>query len=268
MNKLLEWFCDSRADSITPTDIEEQFHGERWKPATANRYRALMSLVYRLGIRAGKVKENPARLVRHRAEANGRVRFLSREEEDQLRAAILQLFPQHLPEFELALRTGLRQGEQYRAHWGHVDFERRVLTVPLDKSGRTSHVPLNASAVHALVELHRRTTDAGLVCTGARRPRGWFERARQAASIRDFHWHDLRHTFASRLVMSGADLRTVAEQLRDSSLAMVMRYAHLAPDYRLAAVERMDSAFTVDRTATTTATGGSSSSAHGMRASQ
>jgi hypothetical protein len=68
--------------------------------------------------------------------------------------------------------------------------------------------------------------------------------------------------------MSGADLRTVAELLRDSSLAMVMRYAHLAPDYRLAAVERMDSAFTVDRTATTTATGGSNSSAHGMRASQ
>jgi hypothetical protein len=68
--------------------------------------------------------------------------------------------------------------------------------------------------------------------------------------------------------MSGADLRTVAELLRDSSLAMVMRYAHLAPDYRLAAVERMDSAFAVDRTATTRATGGRSSSAHGMRATQ
>jgi len=71
------------------------------------------------------------------------------------------------------------------------------------------------------------------------------------AGIRDFHWHDLRHTFASRLTMSGADLRTVADLLRDSSLAMVMRYAHLAPDYRLDAVERMGAAFAIESTATT-----------------
>jgi hypothetical protein len=77
-----------------------------------------------------------------------------------------------------------------------------------------------------------------------------------------------RHSFASRLVMSGADLRTVAELLRDSSLAMVMRYTHLAPDYRLAAVERMGVAFAVKRTATGTATGVSSVSTSGMDAVQ
>jgi integrase len=205
-------------------------------------------------MRAGKVKENPARLVRHRTEGNGRTRFLTREEEDRIRTAILEQFPQHLSEFELALHTGLRRGEQYGARWQNVDFARRVLSVPLDKSGRTSHVPLNALALHALVELHQRTADSGLVCGGMQSPRGWFERALEAAGILDFHWHDLRHTFASRLVMSGADLRTVAELLRDSSLAMVMRYAHLAPDYRLAAVERMGTAFSAEGTATTTAT--------------
>lgn len=77
----------------------------------------------------------------------------------------------------------------------------------------------------------------------------------KAASICDFHWHDIRHTFASRLVMSGADLRTVAELLRDTSLSMVIRYAHLAPDYRLAAVERMRAAFATERTDTRTDTG-------------
>ena len=56
--------------------------------------------------------------------------------------------------------------------------------------------------------------------------------------------------------MSGTDLRTVAELLRDSSLTMVMRYAHLAPDHRLAAVERMDAAFATESTATRTATKG------------
>jgi site-specific recombinase XerD len=254
MSKFLEWFSDRVAEAITAAKIEECFHSEKWTAATWNRYRSLLSLTYRLAIRAGKVRDNPARLVRHKTESNGRVRFLSREEEDQLRTAILQRFPEHLSEFELAISTGLRRSEQYRAQWQNVDFERRVLTVPLDKTGRTSHVPLNASASHALVALHARTADSGLVCGGLQSPRSWFERALAAAGVSDFHWHDLRHTFASRLVMSGADLRTVAELLRDSSLAMVMRYAHLAPDYRLAAVERMDIAFVTESTATRTAT--------------
>jgi integrase len=168
----------------------------------------------------------------------------------------------HLPEFEPALHTGLRRGEEYAARCTDVNLERRLLTIPFDKPARTSHVPLNASALHALAELYARNADSGLVCGGLRSPRSWFERAVEAAGIRDFHWHDIRHTFASRLVMSGADLRVVAELLRDSSLAMVMRYAHLAPDYRLAAVERMGAVFASNRTTTTTATSGLNRSAN------
>ena len=257
IRRVLEWFSDRAAESITPLEIEERLRSQQWKPATANRYRSLLSLVYRLAVRNGKARDNPARLVGHRVEANGRVRFLSNEEEGRLCISILDLFPEHLPEFELALHTGLRRGEQYRARWQDVDFERRTLTVPRDKSDRTSHVPLNASALHALVALHARTADSGFVCGGLQSPRSWFERAVEAARILDLHWHDIRHTFASRLVMSGADLRTVAELLRDSSLSMVMRYAHLAPDHRLAAVERMRAAFSAEQTATTTATGAS-----------
>ncbi|HLB86722.1 MAG TPA: tyrosine-type recombinase/integrase, partial [Terriglobales bacterium] len=111
-------------------------------------------------------------------------------------------------------------------------------------------------------------SDSGLICGGLQSPRSWFDRAVAAAGLHDFHWHDLRHTFASRLVMSGTDLRTVAELLRDSSLAMVMRYAHLAPDYRLAAVERMGAAFAAGPTATKTATTASSASTTGMNAVQ
>ena len=59
------------------------------------------------------------------------------------------------------------------------------------------------------------------------------------AGIEDFHWHDLRHTFASRLVMAGVDLRTVAQLLGDRTLQMVMRYAHLSQSHELAAVERL-----------------------------
>jgi integrase len=124
-----------------------------------------------------------------------------------------------------------------------VDFEQRVLTIPLDKGGKTSHVPLSAAAVRALLDLNRSYGSTELVCGGAKSPRHWFEAAVATAKIERFTWHCLRHTFASRLVMSGADLRTVAELLRDKTLAMVMRYAHLAPDHKLAAVERMAVAF-------------------------
>lgn len=244
MKKLLEWFGDRAADSITPREIEMHFQAEKWTAATWNRYRALLSLTYRLAIRAGRVKENPARLVQHKTENNGRVRFLSREEEENLRKVIREKFPEHEPELDLALHSGLRQGEQYGARWADVDFERRVLTVPLDKGGKTSHVPLNVAAVRALAELHRQHGGTEFVCGGARSPRAWFEAAVKSAQIEGFTWHCLRHTFASRLVMSGADLRTVAELLRDKTLAMVMRYAHLAPDYKLAAVERMNTVFT------------------------
>jgi integrase len=124
-----------------------------------------------------------------------------------------------------------------------VDFERQILTVPLDKAGQTSHVPLSAAALKALLNLNRQHGSTEFVCGEALGPRYWFEAALEAAEIQAFTWHCLRHTFASRLVMSGADLRTVAELLRDKTLAMVMRYAHLAPDHKLAAVERMATAF-------------------------
>lgn len=243
MEKLLNWFGDQAADSITPREVELRFQGQKWTPATWNRYRALLSLTYRLAIRAGKVRENPARLVQHKTENNGRVRFLSRDEEGKLRKVIREKFGEHEPELDLALHTGLRQSEQYEAEWKDVDFEQRVLTIPLDKGGKTSHVPLNAAALQALLDLHRVHGTGAFVCGGVNSPRYWFEAAVEAAEIEDFTWHCLRHTFASRLVMSGADIRTVAELLRDKTLAMVMRYAHLAPDYKLAAVERMATSF-------------------------
>jgi integrase len=137
----------------------------------------------------------------------------------------------------------MRLGEQYGARWEHVDFERWLLMIPRDKGGRTSYVQLNDAALLALARLRQRTWGTGMVCGGARSPRHWFKEVLRAAGISDFSWHCLRHTFASRLVMAGADVRTVAELLRDRTLAMVMRYAHLAPDCKLEAVRRMEQRF-------------------------
>jgi integrase len=199
-----------------------------------------MALVYQIGIRNGKVHENPARLVPHRREDNARLRFLSKDEERGLRIKIRELCPEREPEFDLALYTGMRRSEQYRRRWEDVDFERRLLTISQSKNGAMRHLPLNASAVHALADLRSKNEHSEFVCGGVKEPRHWFEPLVVAAGLKDFTWHCLRHTFAGRLVMAGVDIRTVAELMGHRTLAMTMRYSHLAPDHQRAAVDRLE----------------------------
>ena len=248
MEKLLNRFRDRAADSITPQELEQHLaqtaEESDWAPATVNRYRALISLVFRLGIESGKVKENPARLVKHRQENNARVRWLSAEEEVRLRAAVSATCPEHMPELDLALNTGLRLGELYGMEWENVNLARRILTIPRPKNGEMRHVPLNGPALTALSELGKGSDGTGPVIRNAEggpltSPRYWFEPAVKKAKIRSFSWHCLRHTFASRLVMAGVDLRTVQELMGHKSIQMTVRYSHLTPKHTLAAVERL-----------------------------
>jgi integrase len=91
-------------------------------------------------------------------------------------------------------------------------------------------------------------------------PRYWFEKAIRKAGVSDFHWHDLRHTFASRLAMAGVGLRAIQDALGHKSIAMTVRYSHLAPDFLLDVVEKLvakpggNEAATGRSTAITTAT--------------
>jgi site-specific recombinase XerD len=263
MEKLLAAFRERPADGITPQDLERHLsqtaEENDWKPATINRYRALVSLVYRLGIQNGKVKENPTRLVKHRQENNARVRWLSPEEEVRLRAAVSATCPEHMPELDLALNTGLRLGELYGLDWEYVNLARRVLTIPRPKNGEMRHVPLNGPAVAALGELQKRSDGIGPVIRNAEggalaSPRYWFEPSVKKAKIRSFSWHCLRHTFASRLVMAGVDLRTVQELMGHKSIQMTVRYSHLTPKHTLAAVEKLAGVVTANPTDTKTST--------------
>ena len=154
MEKLLAAFRDRPANSITPYDLERHFvqaaEEAEWKPATVNRYRALVSLVYRLAIHNGKVKENPARLVKHRQENNARLRWLFEEEEVRLRAYLEAACPQFIPELDLAPHTGMRLSEMYSLMWDAVNLRSRVLTIPRSKNGELRHIPLNSAAIVAL----------------------------------------------------------------------------------------------------------------------
>lgn len=252
---LREWFPDWHAEQITPQEIEQrlnQLAEEGRQPATINRYRALLSLIYSLGMRNGKVAANPARLVPLRRENNARVRFLDEEEESKLREKIRELRPEREAEFDLALHTGMRRGEQYRLRWQDVDLKHGFLAIPRSKHGERRYIAVNSVARRALLVLRERSDGIGYVCPGTNAPRGrdwrrWFEGTVKEACIRNFRWHDLRHTFASRLVMAGVDLRSVQELLGHKTIQMTMRYSHLAPAHLQEAVERI-------ATATTTAT--------------
>ncbi|MFZ0821403.1 MAG: site-specific integrase [Candidatus Acidiferrales bacterium] len=268
MEPILSWFRDRAADSITAQEIEQRLsksaEENQWAPATINRYRALLSLVYSLGIRNEKIKENPARLVKHRTENNARIRFLSPEEEVRIRAVIQATCPEHLAEFEIALNTGLRLSELYNLTWDTVNLSRRILTVPRSKNGEVRHVPLNKPALEAFQTLRKGTDHCGPIFLNWRDdrltgPRYWFEPALKKARVRNFTWHCLRHTFASRLVMIGENLRTVQDLLGHKQISMTVRYSHLAPQHQLAAVERLAAASPVPQpdkpSATRTATG-------------
>jgi len=259
MARLREWLGQRPAESVSPQEIERWLlaKAEDLKPATLNRYRALLSLVYRLAMQNGKVQSNPARLVRQRKEENGRIRFLSTEEELALRAAIRKDYLNREAELDLALNTGLRRSEQFGLTWDGVDFERRVLTVLRSKNGEARHIPLNDAAILALrsVEAYKNGSPYVFLASDGTRlcsPRFWFSAAVEAAGLKDFTWHCLRHTFASRLVMAGVDLRTVQELMGHKTIQMTLRYAHLAPQHLLAAVQRLCDTEAMQKTASDT----------------
>ena len=234
-----EHFGQRVADSITPADIAEWFAkmaDERdWTPATINRYRAAMSKAFKIGIQNGKITANPARLVPQRKEPAGKLRYLTDEEEIRLRLA-LKSRPRSIPQLDIALHTGMRKSEQFSVTWDQVDFTQKFLHLSATKNGSDRYVSLNSEAIRALESLketHKRLKlpdDSTLFVSAQNKP---------MADIEGVTWHTLRHTFASRLVMAGVDLKTVQDLMGHKTIAMTARYAHLSPAHKLTALEKL-----------------------------
>lgn len=150
MGRLCSWFGQRVAETILPSEIERTLAKHCKTPATSNRYRAALSLAYKLGERDGKVTTNPARKTKQRREDNARLRFLSFDEESLLRAHILENWPHHWPDVQLALNTGMRAGEQFGLKWRDVDMEGRTIALHSTKNGNPRYLPLNDDALAAL----------------------------------------------------------------------------------------------------------------------
>lgn len=210
---------------IQPGDIE-RFVAQRlggWQPATVNRSLAFLKRVFNVAIADGLVETNPARKVRLLKENNARVQFLSETEEERLMA---ELADADRVMVEVALHTGMRQGEQLHLRWDDVDFATGILTIPRSKSGEARRIPMN-DTVRAILERLTENSQGAWVFpstkSAAHLDRGnymsrIFQPALQRAGIDNFRWHDLRHTFASRLVMAGVDIRTVQELMGHKTL--------------------------------------------------
>lgn len=239
LNRILPDFANRLVDQIKPADIDTWLANNTSTPATANRFRALFSLIFREAMRNGRATSNPARLVRLRPENNGRIRFLTDDEERRLRNVIRKQFPEHLPELTIALGTGMRLSEQYSLTWEQIDFIRKEVHLDQTKNGSARSTPMNADVVHAFKELMKigSPTEPGSPVFQLRSPRYWFATALAEAGITGYRWHDNRHTFCSRLAMRGENLKVIQQLAGHKTIQMSARYAHLGEKNLRSAVE-------------------------------
>lgn len=237
------------------------------KPATVNRDLDRIKAALGQAAEWGMVDVNPlAGVERIKRGIEERVRYLTAREAKDLHKALraretravrqrrsfnkwraarhLDLLPEitgysdHLmPMTLLALNTGLRRGELTGLTWADINLERRTLTVRATsaKSGKARHIPLNDTARDVLTRWQGQHPEGRLFAVVSV-TKAW-RALMTAAKIEDFRFHDCRHDFASKLVMAGVDLNTVRELLGHADIKMTLRYAHLAPEHKAAAVE-------------------------------
>lgn len=260
-------------------EVVEGWRTDRLKsgiePSTLLRDVMTLSGVLTRAVKLGKLADNPVRRVeRPRIDRTPKVRYLGSlgdsGEEKRLREALhgrdkemrearesanswrrarkqeplppLAHYGDHLtPAVLVSINTGVRRGELLALRWANVDMKGKQITVEgsTAKSQQTRHIPLNDEAVQVLKQWKEQAADSERVFpidTGFKTAwAGLLDRAK----ITKFRWHDLRHHFASRLVQAGVPLNTVRELLGHASLAMTLRYAHLAPDQKREAVAKL-----------------------------
>jgi integrase len=251
---------------ITPGDIQRYAARrleEGMAAASVNRELTFLRAVFYMALGDGELDVIPfgkgAGKVRLLKENNRRVRYLTDKEE-----ALRKKIPvAEWPKVAVALHTGFRQGNQFELKWDDVNFETGTIRARASKSGEDYHVPMNDELRAILRNLPSRMRSEWVFpsATGetALDAKNFIDRvftpALEAAKISDFHWHDLRHTFASRLVMRGVDLTTVQELMGHKTQAMTARYVHLSSAHRLAAVQKLNPAKRKRPRATGTTTG-------------
>ncbi len=254
---------DVRLSALTPQMVE-QFYRQRRKDrsrgevislSTANHDLKVLRIMLARAVQWGYIPSNPAAAVKPERVPEQKVRYLTKEEADALTAACE---PWLRPLVEAALHTGMRRGELLALRWADVDLKQRriVLGGGGTKSKRNRTIPISKTLLATLNKLRALHTDrvflrpqvegrggqktTKLVAVTVDVLRNSFEEALAAAGITEFRFHDLRHTFASWLVMAGRPLYEVQKLLGHADQKMTQRYAHLSPEYLRSSVAVLD----------------------------
>lgn len=246
----------------------ERFLLEKRSQSTRNRYRTLLHAMFNRAIRHGLLTVNPAKGIAKFKEPEGRIQYLMPEEEAAVRAALAPeplrtgrpkldtVRPDLGPLFAVSVHTGLRWSEQLALRWADVDLLTGLITMRHSNTGYSRQVPMNSVVRSAALDLAAQRgrpddPEEPVFRCSYTAPDKFFPKAverarkvlmdagRDASRLDGYTWHCNRHSFASRLVMAGVDLRTVQVLGGWRTLAMVQRYSHLAPAHLREAVERL-----------------------------
>lgn len=237
--------------------------------ATCNRDLACLKAALARAVDWGQLELHPlSRVKPSKLDSTGVVRYLSDDEEAALRAAlvardramassresgnswraargkpvlpVIDAYADHVtPLVLVAMNTGMRRGELTTLTWQDLDLPGKRLTVRAEtaKAGKARHLPLNSEAAAVLGRWAQCTPYDGSRVFPIVSPKKAWAALMKDAKISNLRFHDLRHHFASRLVMAGIDLNTVRDLLGHADVKMTLRYAHLAPEHKAAAVE-------------------------------
>lgn len=239
LDHLNAFFDNHYLHEITPEKIEK-YKSERLekvKPASVNREVATLKNLYTKAIEWGYVRDNPAKKVKLLREPPGRLRYLEKEEIKKL----IELCAPHLkPIVIIALNTGMRRGEILNLKWRDINLRDKNILIHDSKSHSSRIIPMNETVVQALKSI---TKDGEYIFTWDGNKIGDIKRAFKntlnRAGIEDFRFHDLRHTFAPHLAMSGYNLKTIQELLEHKDIKMTFRYAHLSQSNLREAVQTL-----------------------------
>jgi integrase len=246
LKRLLPVFGEMVIADITTEAVSDYRH-ERLKvarPATVYQELALMRRMFNVARREWKWgKDNPVSALSFSVgNSNARDRWLTSKEEQFLLSAATNPF--WLRSMLLvALHTGMRQGEILGLKWQNVDLKRRMVRVVKSKNGEKRGIPMSDTLFGVLKGISVRDISGRVFPISYSSVRHAYDKLVAKTCFEDFHFHDLRHTFATRLVQNGVDLYKVKELLGHKSISMTMRYAHHCPDSLRASVDILDSCY-------------------------
>jgi len=223
-----ERFPGRRINAMTPASLEDAMRAltaDNLAPQTIVHYMKYLRHVLNVAVRDGKLEKTPFSKVTLPKVRTGRTRFLSLDEE---RTILEKLGPIYAPWARLAILTGMRQGEQFNLKWQDLNLEQGFITLPDTKAGMVQYIPLSEEAKKILRGMHA-IAEAEAIADPRKRSewvfpsenratamdaRNFYIRiylpAVEAAMLKGLTWHALRHTFASRLAMSGKAESTIA----------------------------------------------------------